>query len=56
MLEGSTNLQTPRKIKRKRYIYNYLGYLEGLNAFYKREADDAQQGLNENQKFNLVRI
>ena len=26
-----------------------------IKGFYRKEADDAQQGLNENQKFNLVR-
>ena len=53
MLEGlqSTN---PEKLKEKGI--SQLSWLSRrIKSFYKREADDAQGGLNENQKFNLVR-
>jgi len=54
MLEGLQS-KSPKELKEKG-ISGLSWLARRIRGFYSREKDDVQQGLNENEEFNLVRV
>ena len=54
MLEGLQS-KSPKELKEKG-ISKLSWLARRIRGFYKREADDVQSGLNDDEKFNLVRV